>query len=71
MLGLCRRARAQGIPALDVYRAKETTSPRPESNLLIGTRIPVPILEEQLRDVQSSFKSMLTQPNSGLSVKIP
>jgi hypothetical protein len=71
MLGLCRRAKAAGIPALEVYRAKDVELPRPGSDLLVGTRIPIPILEEQLRDVQNSFKSMLILPNSGLSLRMP
>ncbi len=71
MLGLCRRAKAESVPELEVYRAKDTLEPRPGSDLLIGARIPVPILQEQLGDIQASFKSMLIQPNSGLSVRIP
>ncbi len=34
MLGLCRRARAEEITHLEVYRARETWSPRPDSGSL-------------------------------------
>ncbi len=71
MLGLCLRAEADGIRELEVYRAKETSSPRPESEALIGTKIAPEILEAELRDSQQSFKSLLIQPNSGISLKLP
>ncbi len=71
MLGLARRARAEGIPELEVYRARESESPRPESEALTGTRIPVEIVDVQLRDEYESQRSLLIQPNSGLSLRLP
>jgi hypothetical protein len=71
MLALCRRARSDGIPELEVYRAAERSSPRPESEAMVGTRIPVDSLEAELLDAEASTDSPLLQPNSGLSVRIP
>lgn len=71
MLALCRRARAEGVSELEVYRAAERTSPRPESEGMVGSRVPVEALEKELRDSQASAESPLLQPNSGLSVRLP
>lgn len=71
MLGLCKRAREEGITHLEVYRAKQSAKPRPESQALIGIRLPVEIVEPQLRDDAASQKSLLIQPNSGISLKFP
>jgi hypothetical protein len=71
MLGLARRARAEGIQELEVYRARETASPRPESEEMLGTRIPVDEVEDQLRDTKASLKSPLLQIRSGISLKLP
>lgn len=71
MLGLCKRAKSEGILHLEVYRAKERSSPRSESQVLVGTRIPVDEVEAQLSETSSSLKSSLMKPNSGISVKLP
>src|SRR5512143_78929 len=71
MLGLCKRAREEGIKQLEVYRAKQSAKPRPESEALVGLRLPVEIVEPQLRDDAASQKSLLIQPNSGISLKFP
>ena len=71
VLGLCKRARAEGVSHLVVYRAKERSDPRPESQSLIGTRIPIDEIESQLEETKASFKSQLVKPNSGISVKLP
>lgn len=71
MLGLSKRARAEGIPELEVYRARETASPRPQSQKLIGTRIPVEEVEDQLRDTKASLKSLLLRVRSGISLRLP
>lgn len=70
ILGLCRRARAAGHTHLVVYRAKAVADPRPESQALIGTSMSIDVIETQLKDTKSSFKSPLVKPNSGLSVRI-
>lgn len=71
MLGLCKRAREEGIKQLEVYRAKQSAKPRPESEALVGLRLPVEIVEPQLRDDAASQKSLLIQPNSGISLRFP
>ncbi len=71
MLGLSRRAKAEGIPELEVYRARETASPRPQSQRLVGTRIPVSRVEDELRDTKASLKSPLLRVRSGISLKLP
>lgn len=71
MLGLARRARAEGLSDLEVYRARDTSSPRPESEAMIGNRIPVDEVEDQLRDTKASLKSPLLQIRSGISLKLP
>lgn len=71
MLGLARRARAEGIPYLVVYRARESAEPRPESEELIGRRIPVEEVEAELEEVERGFNEGLLKPNSGLSLKLP
>jgi hypothetical protein len=71
MLGLAKRARAEGIPHLEVYRARERAEPRPESEALVGKLIPIEEIEADLKETKSGFGSQLGQPNSGLSVKLP
>jgi hypothetical protein len=71
ILGLCKRARAEGIPHLVVYRARESADPRLESQSLVDTRLSVDEIESQLKETKASFRSPLVQPNSGLSVRLP
>ncbi len=70
MLGLCKLASSQGISQLIVYRAKETKNPRLESESLINKKISVNEIEAQLKDIDSSFRSKLVKPNSGISLKL-
>jgi hypothetical protein len=71
ILGLCKRARAEGFSDLVVYRARESADPRLESETLIGARLSVDEIESQLKETRASFKSQLVKPNSGISVKLP
>jgi hypothetical protein len=70
ILGLCQRTKAEGKTHIVVYRAKERAEHRPESDSLIGTRIPLDQLLKELRDVKSSLGHELLKPNSGLSVRM-
>jgi len=70
MLGLCKRARVEGITHLEIYRAKERSEPRPESQALIGNRLSINEIEIQLKEVNASFNSPLIKPNSGLCVRL-
>jgi hypothetical protein len=71
ILGLCKRARAEGVSHLVVYRAKVRSDPRPESQSLIDTKLSIDEIESQLKETKASFKSQLVKPNSGISVKLP
>ena len=71
ILGLCKRARAEGVSQLEIYRAKKSIIPRRESENLIGSKISVDYVEAQLLKTSDSFKSPLLKPNSGLSMKLP
>lgn len=71
ILGLAKRARAEGIPHLEVYRAKERGEPRPDSEALVGKHIPIEEIEAELKETITGFGSRLARPNSGLSVKLP
>ena len=71
ILGLCKRARAEGISHLEIYRAKARSDPRSESQALIGTQLAIDEIESQLKEIKASFKSQLVKPNSGLCTKLP
>ena len=71
--GLCRRAIRDGIPQLEVYRAKSVAQPRFDSQAKIGTRVdPCSILED-LRTTQGVEPALGLPPgpNSGLTLRIP
>jgi hypothetical protein len=71
--GLCRYAIANGIPQLEVYRAKAVEQPRAGSQEKIGTRVdPAAILEDLRKSpgVEPTL-GMPPGPNSGLTLKIP
>lgn len=71
--GLCRRAIEEGIPHLEIYRAKAVSSPRSESQARIGSKIDPEALLDDLRThpgIDTALK-LPAGPNSGLSVKLP
>lgn len=70
--GLCRRAIANGIATLAVYRAKDVAQPRPESEAKIGTNVDPKAILEDLRTspgVEPSL-GLPPGPNSGLTLKL-
>ena len=73
--GLCLRAKAQGKDSLTVYRGKQVSKPRPESESKIGTSISVDMLLKTLR--ANDFVTIEDAigvpggPNSGLTAKLP
>jgi hypothetical protein len=71
--GLCRRAMANGIPRLEVYRAKAVENPRPESEARIGHLIDPEAVLIDLRASQGveTALGIPPGPNSGITVKIP
>lgn len=70
ILGLCKRARAENISQLEVYRARKSSVPRRESQNLIGSKFSIEYIESQLLKTADSFKSPLVKPNSGLSMRL-
>ncbi len=70
VLGVCRRATAEGRAEVHVYRAKQVLDPRPESDALIGERLNASELIQAIRSVESSLRHELLKPNSGLSVHL-
>jgi hypothetical protein len=71
--GLCQRALEVGIEEVEVYRAKAVTTPRPESQRLIGRRLSARSLLNDLRTSQGVEPALGVPPgpNSGLSVRLP
>ncbi|WP_165074798.1 hypothetical protein [Paludisphaera rhizosphaerae] len=71
--GLCLRALDEGVAELEVYRAKEVGMPRPESIDLVGRRVPVGRLLDDLRFHSGEEEPEMRVPggpNSGLSVRL-
>ncbi len=71
--GLCLRTIEDGIPSLEIYRAKAVLDPRPDSVARIGQRVDPGSLLEDLRSnpgVDTAL-GLPPGPNSGLSARIP
>jgi hypothetical protein len=73
--GLCRRALAEGIDSLEVYRGKSVEKPRPESEAKIGTLARVDELLSALRTndfvtIENAI-GIPAGPSSGLTCKLP
>ena len=71
--GLCARAQKDGIAHVEVYRARPSDNPRPESELIIGKRLDPSALLHDLRAAADVDTALGIPPgsNSGLSVFIP
>lgn len=69
--GLCVRAIAAGVASVVVYRARESTNPRPESEDMIGQTLDPAALLQDLRQSKGQQPTMLPYVNSGLSVCLP
>ena len=72
MRGVCARAVTEGRGVVEVYRARVSTEPRPESRELEGQRLDAAALLDELRTkhADSSEEPTLGRPNSGLSVRL-
>lgn len=71
--GLCRRAIAEGVPRLEVYRAKAVDQPRPGSPGKVGLLVDPEVILVDLRNtpgVEPTF-GIPSGPNSGLCLRIP
>ncbi len=73
MRGVCRAALEAGITEVVVYRAKRVDRPRPESQAMLGKKIPAAALLEDLRAVPGtrSRYGIPSGPNSGLTLRLP
>lgn len=71
--GLCHRAVEEGIPDLEVYRAKEVREPRWQSQEKLGMRVDPRTILEDLRQTQGVEPALGLPPgpNSGLTLRIP
>lgn len=76
--GLCQRAKQEGKDQLVIYRGKEVSSPRPESEAKIGTHVSSAALLENLR--KNDFVNIEAAvgiggapggPSSGITCKLP
>ncbi len=68
--GLCAKVCADGGGMVEVYRARESSWARPESEALIGRRIDAAELLEDLRTHTGEAPTLLPEVNSGLSVRL-
>jgi hypothetical protein len=72
MRGVCSRVVTEGGTQVQVYRARESTRPRPGSQLRIGTLLDAATLLDDLRrHADGTDPTILPEINSGLSVRIP
>ncbi|MGE0668180.1 MAG: hypothetical protein AB7O49_16610 [Sphingomonadales bacterium] len=71
--GLCRRAIAEGVATLEVYRAKPVARPRPESQRRVGTLVDPAAILADLRATNGVEPALGVPagPNSGLSLRLP
>jgi hypothetical protein len=68
--GLCRDVIECGVTEVEIYRGKDASSPRPESQAMIGKRLPADQLLQDLRVSQGVEPALgLPQPNSGLTAR--
>ena len=71
--GLCTRAIEDGIQEVEVYRGKQVSQPRPESEAMIGKRLSARAILEDIRrspGVEPAL-GLPPGPNSGLTVRLP
>jgi hypothetical protein len=69
--GLCANVLASGGTEVEVYRGKQVQNPRPESETMIGRRLPAQQLLDDLRVSQGVEPALGLPPgpNSGLTVR--
>jgi hypothetical protein len=71
--GLCRRAIAENIPRLEVYRARVSAQPRRESEMKLGLLVEPEVILIDLRNSHGTEPSfgLPPGPNTGLSLRYP
>ncbi|MEC5171543.1 hypothetical protein [Chryseobacterium nepalense] len=67
---LCLRALNQGLEKVEIYRARESSKARPESEAKIGSFLDSSELLSDLRNSIGKAPKLFPDINSGLSVKI-
>jgi len=67
---LCAHAIANDINEVEIYRARESSWSRPESEAKIGKKISAQDLLDDLRSSVGAEPKLMPEVNSGLSVKI-
>jgi hypothetical protein len=72
MRGVALRAIEEGRQVVEVYRARLSLEPRPESTELEGHRIPAREVLDQLRGLSSAEPTAprLGRVNSGMSIRL-
>jgi hypothetical protein len=72
MRGVALRAIEEGRQVVEVYRARLSLEPRPESAELEGQRLPAREVLDYLRGqrVEDAATARLGRPNSGLSIRL-
>jgi len=70
--GLCRRAIADGVYTLVIYRARPAAPARTNAEAMVGVRIDARSLLDDLRSApgQTPPRMLPASPNSGLSVRL-
>lgn len=70
---ICRAAIEDGIEEVEVYRARNSANPRPESEALVGSTLPAATLLHDLRENTGvdTCLGLPPGPNSGLSARLP
>ena len=70
---ICRAAIEDGVPEVEVYRARHSENPRPESEALVGKALPAITLLRDLRQNTGvdTCLGLPPGPNSGLSARLP
>lgn len=68
--GICCEAIENGIEEVEVYRGRESSWSRPESDAVIGNKISAKELLEDLRNNIGKQPKYLPEINSGLTVKL-
>ena len=71
--GLCRRAIAEGVRTLVIYRAKDGTPSRANTDGMVGVRIDAASLLEDLRTTSGQTPPRVLRgcPDPGMSVRLP
>ena len=71
MRGVAQRALAEDRSVVEVYRARLSLEPRPESAEIEGRRVPAQEVLDYLRGSPDANTSLpIARPNSGLSVRL-